>query len=381
LSAGWQPEQDPEIRRLLQQHYDFALEAYQGEQKKLDNGASTAFQVLRLARQLADAQVQLARTPEEVITAWEDQVRITKQLAAENRKKLEVGSIARLDLLQAEAACVAAEIELLRARRTFQKTPNPPPPGWSTSWQPERDPEIRQLLQSRYEYARQAYEGEMRKLENGASTAFQVLRLARQLANAQVQLAQTPEEMIAAWEYQVGILSGLVTESRKKLQVSSIARLDLTQAEAACVAAQIELLRARRAFQKTPSLSPPGLSAGWQPERDPEIRRLLQRRYDYVLEAYQWEEKKLENGASTALQLLRLAGDLADAKAELAQTPEAVIAASELPVTITTRQLAECRKKLEVGSIARLDVTQAEVDCTTAQIELLRAKRAFQKTP
>lgn len=92
----------------------------------------------------------------------------------------------------------------------------------------------------------------MKKLENGKSTTFEVLRLAGQAGDAQAQLAETPEEVIAAWEHQVRNCTGLVTEMRRRLEVGRASQLDVLQAEAECAAAEIKLLRAKRAFQKTP---------------------------------------------------------------------------------------------------------------------------------
>src|SRR5262245_29246559 len=64
-----------------------------------------------------------------------------------------------------------------------------------------------------------------------------------------------------------------------------------------------------------------GASAGvvtWLPERDPELLRLLEDRYETTLRAYQTEKAKFENGMSTIEFLLQLSDLVVDAEADLA---------------------------------------------------------------
>jgi hypothetical protein len=114
------PERDVEIRRLLQERCVAAEQAFDAEKKKLDSGKSTTFQVIRLARALTDARLELTETGEQVIAALEEQLKRAKALEEQGEEKVRVGVLARLDELQSRAERLTAEIELLKAKRYFQ---------------------------------------------------------------------------------------------------------------------------------------------------------------------------------------------------------------------------------------------------------------------
>ena len=111
-TVAWAPERNPEVRSLLKARYDAAVSAYKTERYLKDSGLSTTEFTLRLA----------AETPEQLIQARAKHLEITKQFELEAQQRLH---ISRLTPSSEEALTrcwrLAAEIDLLRAKRQFQK--------------------------------------------------------------------------------------------------------------------------------------------------------------------------------------------------------------------------------------------------------------------
>ena len=394
----WGPERDPEIRRLLKERFEAAVSAYVAEQRKLESGKSTTYSVLGTSRVLAEAEVELAETPEQVFAAWESELRRCTEMVAENNRRIEVGALAPLDGADAEACCNAARTELLRARRNFQKDERA---AWGAirrnvtssavfppAWAPERDPDIRRGLKGVAEYACAAYAAEQRKLESGKSTTFAVLAFARLVDKAELELAETPEQVLEILGRLLENNRKLETESKKRIEVGALAPQEDCLVHAGCAAAEIDLLRARRQFQqdqrdsggvisqKTPTFA--FLPAALAPERDPEIRRLLKEGYNAAAMAYQAEKKKLESGKSRLETVISISKQLTEAESELAETPEQVMAAWENELNRCKELVSENERRIQVGALAPLDQYAASIARLSAEIEILRAKRQFQ---
>ena len=122
LTAGttWTPETDPQIRRLLKERYDVAVNAYEWERKKAAAGKSTTEQIFHFAQMVVDAEVELAETPEQVIAARESRLKIAKQWEAETESRVQIGSLSPGDKNMARYWRLTAEIELARTKRDFQ---------------------------------------------------------------------------------------------------------------------------------------------------------------------------------------------------------------------------------------------------------------------
>jgi hypothetical protein len=114
------PERDGEIRRMLEERCVAAEQACDSEQKKLNAGKSTTSEVLRFAKVLTDARLELAETGEQVIAALEKQLEMHRSLEAETEQKVRVGVLAPLETSQVRYGRLGAEIELLKAKRYFQ---------------------------------------------------------------------------------------------------------------------------------------------------------------------------------------------------------------------------------------------------------------------
>jgi len=122
----------------------------------------------------------------------------------------------------------------------------------TVAWAPELDPEIRSLLKARYEAAFYAYETERKRVAAGLSSREFTLQLADLVAHAEVELAETPEQVIQALEKHLEITKQFELEAQQTIRfgpaVTSYSYEDLTRCWR--LAAEIKLLRAKRQFQK-----------------------------------------------------------------------------------------------------------------------------------
>ena len=122
-SLAWAPERDPALRSLLKARYDAALSAYNIEKSLLDVGNSTTDRTFQLADLVADAESDLAETPEQLIHALEKHLEVTKQFELEAQRAIMLGALPPTGQRDSLIQCwrLAAEVDLLRAKRHFKK--------------------------------------------------------------------------------------------------------------------------------------------------------------------------------------------------------------------------------------------------------------------
>jgi hypothetical protein len=106
---------------MLKARYDAAVSAYKTERALNDAGRSTIEFTLRLADLVADAEKDLAETPGQLIQALEKHLAVTKQFELEAKQTLRLSATPSSEEALARCWRLAAEIDLLRARRHFQK--------------------------------------------------------------------------------------------------------------------------------------------------------------------------------------------------------------------------------------------------------------------
>jgi hypothetical protein len=184
----------------------------------------------------------VAETPEELIRACEVMVERTKKQEADAGAKITAGTLPPFDEKMIQARRLSAEIDILRTKRDLQKPTKP------AAWAPERDLEIRRMLAECRDYAEKAFQAEVRKLENGKSTSFFVMKLAEQLHNAEMDLAETPEQLIETLEKKVDITTKLEADNAAKVKAGTFPPLDEKMAQACRLSAEIDLLRTKRDF-------------------------------------------------------------------------------------------------------------------------------------
>jgi hypothetical protein len=123
---AWAPERDPALRSLLKARYDAAVSAYNTNKTLLEAGKSTSDLTLRLADWVADAECDLAETPEQLIHALEKHLEITKQFELEEKRTIYLGALppSRESLMRCWR--LAAEVDLFRAKRHFKSDHHSP---------------------------------------------------------------------------------------------------------------------------------------------------------------------------------------------------------------------------------------------------------------
>ena len=117
--------------------------------------------------------------------------------------------------------------------------------------------------------------------------------------------------------------------------------------------------------------APPGNAAA-----DEELKQLLSERFDSATKALQIERMKLDSGRSTHEMMYQAARRALEAELELKNTPAARVAALNRHVTLMRQFEREAAKKVEIGVLPVGDAESPRYWRLTAEVELVRAKRA-----
>jgi hypothetical protein len=120
---------------------------------------------------------------------------------------------------------------------------------WATisAWTPERDPELRALLKARYDSAVKAYTMEESKLNEGKSMTEWVLRLADIVVAAEIDLAETPKDLIHALEVHLNAMKRFESQALRRMGgLAPSNEENLTRCWR--LTAELDLLRAKRHF-------------------------------------------------------------------------------------------------------------------------------------
>jgi hypothetical protein len=254
------PAHDPEVRKLLNEHRDAAIAVYKAELKKRERAQSTTEALVRTAGFVVNTEIALADTPEQVTAAWESQLKILKELdrMETNRVAFGLGELSDTDMMNYWR--LGAEIEVLKWTRYGKSSAMQISPR---QWSPERDPEIRRLLRERLEAATNANTFANFTLNHTKiKTAEQRLRMnklyadtelltARLIPDSELELAETPEQVIAAREKQVIARKALEAKQDWRINAGMLAPNEQQQDRYWRLTAELELLRAKREFGVT----------------------------------------------------------------------------------------------------------------------------------
>jgi hypothetical protein len=111
------------------------------------------------------------------------------------------------------------------------------------------------------------------------------------------------------------------------------------------------------------------------PEADRELRRLIEARYDVARKLLAIEEDKLKQGAAPLASVCEATRRLRDAALELADNPEAQLAALTNHLAATRRLEESASRAVENGAAPVSDKELARYMRLDAEISLLRFKR------
>jgi beta-lactamase regulating signal transducer with metallopeptidase domain/multidrug resistance efflux pump len=111
-----------------------------------------------------------------------------------------------------------------------------------------------------------------------------------------------------------------------------------------------------------------------------ETQALLNARFESATKALRTERTKLDNGKSTFEAVYQAARRVRDAEVELSATPDGQITALTKHVALMRQFEQDAAKRIEVGALAPGDAEALRYWRLTAEIELLRAKRAATAT-
>jgi hypothetical protein len=113
-----------------------------------------------------------------------------------------------------------------------------------------------------------------------------------------------------------------------------------------------------------------------KPAADEELQQLLTERFESATKALQIERLKLDSGKSSHEMMYQAARRLLEAELELDATPAGRVAALNKHVTLMRQFEREAAKKVEIGVLPVGDAETPRYWRLTAEVELVRAKRA-----
>jgi outer membrane protein TolC len=123
--------------------------------------------------------------------------------------------------------------------------------GWLASGRAEtsrgdRDPEIRRLQQERLDLAKQVLSQELAMVNAGNGSPEDVTRSATFVVDAELELAESNEQIVAAHEKQVDIAKTVEAIVSRKVGAGAMRSLDLQLATYSRLGAEIDLLKAKQ---------------------------------------------------------------------------------------------------------------------------------------
>jgi outer membrane protein len=262
------------------------------------------------------------------VAVQEQALTLTRRLEAENRKKLEVGAIARLDLIQAEAQAATTAADLLIAERNLaiqmnalKKLLSDDFAGWATTPLEPTD----ELTAERQFFDRQE------SWNRGLTLRPDMLQAKFEVERSGLQVKYDKNQMLPQLDLvgSYGLTGSGISSSDALNQLTD--RAQPYWAVGGQISFPIGNRSARNRYAASRAVSDQSLLTLKRLEQDIMVQiddaiKQAQSSYDRVLatrkaveysrEAFEGEQKKLDNGASTAFQVLRLQRDLTSAQSD-----------------------------------------------------------------
>ncbi len=110
------------LETLLVQRRDALAKAVELQMQQYRNGRCTLEAVRTLRRQLGEAELDAAQTPEDRVVVLQKQLALAKRDVALAKELSIVGRVTELDVLQANAAEMRVEIQLIREQGLVRPT-------------------------------------------------------------------------------------------------------------------------------------------------------------------------------------------------------------------------------------------------------------------
>ncbi len=228
-----------QLQRLLTQWRDALQTRVEHLQARYMEGDTDIELVFDTERDLLTANLELATTPSDRIVALEKMTSSMGQREAFQRMRFESGSGSRADLLAAKAARLNAEITL------FNKIGAGPTERADASLRRVLT-ERRDTLELRVQVLRSLFESGSANLESVSYAKMDFL-------NADLDLATTPAERIAALEQMVSIMNKVEDLQRIRIEAGIGREADFLEAKTRRLEAEIGLFRV-----KNPDAAIPG---------------------------------------------------------------------------------------------------------------------------
>jgi hypothetical protein len=368
-------------------------------------GRGTLSLVLDGLDRAAEAGLEAAESPADRLAALSRRWETARAVEAINRARYEAGRIAFQDLAQTEFARLDAEVRLADALAGTEPAAvfGPPPQSLSYDVGPLdfarergralaelRRADPRELRRQRRDAARREVEARFTEFRVGRGTLDGNLDALARRAEAELALAETPAERLAALARLWEATRAGETISQARYEAGRIAVQDLAETRVARLNAEIRLVEALASTQATPA-------SGWSAANefiglDPldaarelaraveaveglrraDLPQLRRQRRDTAAQEAEARLREFHFGRGTLDVMLKSIRNLADAELALANTRQERIAARERLWQTALHIEAVNQSRFDAGRVAITDLLQTRLTRLTAEIQLRR---------
>jgi hypothetical protein len=334
------------VKDLLQQRRDALQAAVEVRRKEYAAGRATAADLLRPARLLFLAELDLADKPADRLALCDRFAPVVKEAAEGIEALHKAGRLGEPDYSLGRAACREDEVAL--ARQRLKARPSP---------QGEQD--LAKLLLARHEAYQAALKVLQAEIEAGRASHQGLLDTYRRAVRAEEESTDRPADHFRMLQEAHDRLKLLEAAAKKQWEAGH-----LDAAEYALV----RLARLSVALDQARALLR-------NPERSPRVRKMLEERRDAARELKQVRRLQVEAGRSPQRDLLDAADVVLEAELPLAETAPDRVALLRARVD-NLKQAEEIDKALlDAGRLSPADYETLRAARLAAEIDLLRAER------
>jgi hypothetical protein len=340
------------IKHVLRDRLESAKEQSRLARERMTHGVGTPDDILKCAADMAEIEFDMSANHEGKSVALAKKVQVLRDYEGHARNRFEAGQVPNCEIVKAQCLRAAAEIELLRFRRSTKK-------GIRAG-----DKELQRLVRERADFAHEAFRLERERMGAGASTLGDVLQAANRVLEAELDSAATTRGKAAARGRHLATAHEIEQDISARVEAGVVSSVWSKQALWWRLTAEIELLR----LQPT-AATPRHLHQA-------KMRTLLMARLACARELFRLHGERLDAGVGTRDEVDRSSRWLRDSDLEAAETMAGKEAALTRHVASTRGMHAAAAERFKIGSVPEFSVIAARLTHLGAEIQLLRFQRA-----
>jgi hypothetical protein len=334
-------------KNSLRQRREALQAAVEVRRKEYEAGRGTAADLLRAARPLFLAELELADKPADRLALCDRLAPVVKEAAEGIEALYKAGRLTEPEYAVGRAACRDDEVTL--ARQRLKARPSP-----------QGEQELRKLLLARHEAYQAALKVLQTEIEAGRASHQLLLDTYRRALRAEEESTDKPAEHFRMLAEAHDRLKGLEEAAKKQLDDGNLDRADYAAVRIARLSVALDQARAQLR----------------NPDRSPRVKKLLTERRDAARELMEVRRLQMEAGKSTPRELLDAVEIVLEAELPLAETRPDRLAVLRARLEGLKQAEEVDKARFEVGRISPADYQTMRAARLAAEIDLLRAERA-----